>query len=770
MQLYAKENITVFVSCDFPIRFTLFAFDKTNTMDALIKFYPRIICFLFFICHTCSVIQGETAEKWNLQDIFSGQKFSVQTGSASEPSVNPQKYLFLQEGDQFRGILAASYISGKITDTVIDGNTIRCKDTAVSFSSFIASPDERHFLLQGKLFPIYRHSFSALYYLVEKGNKSAIDFASGKSISSVSFSPDSKRIAYVFERNLYVYDIASKKTHPLTTDGKENQIINGGSDWVYEEEFGLTEAYCWSADAGHVAFYRFDESAVKEFSFTSYKNQLYPAAVTWKYPKAGEDNSKVEIWVYDLEKKSSSCAFKTGQDMEYVPHIQWAGKKNKLLIHAMNRLQNRIEFQLYDISDKSSKNIYTESSPENYIDAPGTCIFDGNGKLYFLSEQQGWKHLYSLPQEGGKLQQLTKGNWEIDAIIAYDAASGYIYFRANKDHVLSHQIYRTDLNGKKIQKIFDSEGTQSVVFNADFTLAMLTHSSANKPPQKVLTNTQTGKKIRMISSNDSVLARLHRVPFSPKKFIRIPASAGDSMNGSVIYPQNFNPSLKYPAIIHIYGGPGRNMVVDQWSNSEMLWHQYMSTKGYFIFSFDGHGTQMRGKKFRASTYGQLGNLEAQDMLMASRYLKSLGYIDSLKIGIQGWSFGGFLSLLTLAKGPAHFAAAVSVAPVTHWKYYDNIYTERYMGLPDKNPLGYNQNSPLEYASSIKGKLFLIHGTADDNVHFQNSVEMIRRLQESGIPFDLMIYPDKNHGISGGKTRLDVYSRISEWWDDVFGMD
>jgi dipeptidyl-peptidase-4 len=739
-------------------------------MRAYIKFYLGIMSLLFFLCLTCTAIAGETGEKWKLSDIFSGQKFTVQMESHPTPSVNPKNYLYMQEIDQFRGILSASYISGKITDTLINGNTIRCNDTAVSFTSFIASQNERFFLLQGKLFPIYRHSFSAIYYLIERGKKDAVDFAPGRNISSVSFSPDSKRIAYVFERNLYVYEIVSKQTQQITTDGKENQIINGGSDWVYEEEFGLTDAYCWSADAAHFAFYRFDESAVKEFSFTSYKNQIYPGAITWKYPKAGEENSKVEIWVYDLEKKSSACAFKTGSDMEYVPHIQWAGNRNKLLIHAMNRLQNKIEFLLYDIADKSTEKVYAEFSPENYIDAPGPCIFAGNDRFYFLSEQHGWKHLYSLSLEGGKLQQLTKGNWEIDNLIGYDATSGTIYFRANKDNSLSHQLYKSDLNGKKIQKIIDLEGSQTAVFNGDFSLAMLTYSSANKPPQKVLANTQTGKKIRVISSNDSVLAQLTKLPFSPKKFIRIPGTQSDSINGWVIYPKNFNPSIKYPAIIHIYGGPGRNMVVDQWSNSEMLWHQYMSSRGYFIFSFDGHGTQMRGKKFRTSTYGQLGNLETQDMIMASRYLKSLGYIDSLRIGIQGWSFGGFLSLLSLAKGSSHFAAAASVAPVTHWKYYDNIYTERYMGLPDKNPRGYDENSPLEFASSIKGKLFLIHGTADDNVHFQNSVEMIRRMQESGIPFDLMIYPDKNHGISGGKTRLDVYSRISEWWDNVFVID
>jgi len=711
--------------------------------------------------------KGAVLHSWSLRKIFTGSYFTVPLDNQTVPSSQPNKYLFMGNEKTYSWIVASDYLTGNLHDTLINGRTWTHRDTSLMFESFMQSPGRKYYLLGRFTEHLYRHSFSANYLLADPAKKKLTDFAPGKKIEQASFSPDENKIAYVYQRNLYVYDIVSGRTSQATTDGAAGSIINGAVDWVYEEEFAVTSGYAWSPASDYLAYYRFDESAVKEFSFTSYKNQLYPGEVQWKYPKAGEANSKVEVRVYNVWEGSVDKVLATGGDCEYIPRLGWMGKQNLLLLITSNRLQNKLDFVEFNPARRNKRNIYSESAPASYVEIPDFPLFDAKNHMYFTSERSGFNHLYVLHSGKTQPQEITSGKWEVEKLYGLSPDGSKLFLRGNKDDVLCRKVYKVHLSTREIQALFGTKGSEEAIFNNDYSLAMLTASDANTPPERTLWEVKTGRNLRLVTSNDTVRSHLQPLPFSPKQFVRIPGEKGDSLNGYIIYPTGFNSQKKYPVLIHIYGGPGRNMVENRWTGSEMLWQQYMAMRGVIVCSFDGHGTQLRGKDFRASTYGNLGKLECLDMIKAAEYLGKLPYVDAGRIGIQGWSFGGFLSLLSLEKGNNFFCGAVSVAPVTNWRYYDNIYTERYLGLPQQNAAGYDDNSPLNFASQIRGKLFLIHGTADDNVHFQNTAEMVKRLQDALVPFDLMIYPDKNHGISGGTTRLDIYTRISNWWENTF---
>jgi len=575
------------------------------------------------------------------------------------------------------------------------------------------------------------------------------------------FSPDGKKVGFVKDNNLFIKDLVSGKITEVTHDGLQNSVINGATDWVYEEEFALSQAFFWSPDGSRLAFLRFDESAVREFMMSTY-GSLYPGEYRFKYPKAGEDNSLVNVHVYELT-GGKTVKMLTGDDKnQYIPRVKWTADGASLSIVRMNRLQNKLELLLANPADGSVKTLLEEKS-ETYIDVNDNLTFLNDNKHFiWSSELGGFNHLYLYDMAGKRKNAITSGEMDITDFYGYDEMKGNVYFSAAYPKPSDRTVFACKLNGKGQKVLFETTGGhQQPEFSNNFSYAIVRQSKANEPSSYTLYSGE-GKMLRVIESNSRLKSKLNEYSFSQKEFFTFTTSSGVSLNGWMIKPSSFDASKKYPVFMTVYGGPGHNTVENAWEGSNYLWHQMLAQKGYIVVSVDNRGTGNRGEKFKKVTYKQLGKLETEDQIEVARYLAGQSYVDPSRIGIQGWSYGGYMSSLCITKGADFFKMAIAVAPVTNWRYYDSIYTERFMQTPQDNASGYDDNSPINHVSRLKGKYLLIHGTGDDNVHFQNSVEMVNSLVKANKQFDVFFYPDKNHGIYGGNARLHLYTLMTDY--------
>ena len=613
---------------------------------------------------------------------------------------------------------------------------------------------------------IYRYSTRSYVYLYEPNGKKTTQVDTAK-IMHPTISPDGSRIAYVKDNNLYIMDIASGKIRAVTTDGKWNHIINGNADWVYEEEFGFTQAYQWSPKGNYLAYYRFDETNVKEFNMTMYDNQ-HNKDYRYKYPKAGDENSKVEIHIYDVAKGTDVKAnYETGDI--YIPRIKWTRQDNSLVVFWMNRLQNHLKLLATDAATGASKTLYEEKN-KYYIDINDDWQFLANGKEYiFTSEMNGFNHIYIASVDGKKMTPISKGNYEVVSINGVDEKNRKVYYTVAYPTPMDRNIFVSDFDGKKTSPITTGSATHRAVFNKEFTQYYLFRSDLNTPQtvslNQLVTNKNgvSSKQLKVLGQNEKLKATNETYGIGKAEFIKVPNSKGDTLNGWMLKPANFDPSKKYPVLFCNYGGPGSQQVANRYG-AVSYWHQMLAQKGFIVVSVDNTGTGYRGEEFKKKTYLQLGKYEIEDQIDAAKYLGTMPFVDKNNIGHWGWSYGGFMSSLAITKGAGTFTAAVAVAPVTSWRFYDNIYTERYMRTPQENPKGYDDNSPLNHTDKIKGKYLIIHGTADDNVHFQNATQMISALVKSNIDFESAYYPNKNHGISGGldNTTFHLWSKMTNW--------
>ena len=591
-----------------------------------------------------------------------------------------------------------------------------------------------------------------------------------------TFSPKGNAIAFVRENNLFIKNIMDEKEQQITTDGKFNEIINGAVDWVYEEEFGMDNGFEWNEDGSKIAYYKFDESQVKQFEMTMFENDLYPHPYKYKYPKAGEDNSVVNVIVYDVNtKKQIKVDIGENKD-QYIPRINWTHSANQLSVQRLNRLQNKLELMLVDATDGKSKTILTEECT-TYIDVNDDIHFLQNNKEFlWTSERDGFKHLYLIDLNGKVVKQLTKGNFEMMSLKGVNENTGKVYYLSNENSTIRKDLFEVRLSGENKNQLNANNSYKKGTTVTDLTLYTYVDASFSKNYKYFILNKSGSlspmvqevyaadkKLLRVINDNKSLIEKLSTYNLQPKNFNIFKSSTQEELNAYIIKPSNFDATKKYPVIIYVYGGSGRNTVVDEWGGRDFMWQNMMAQKGYIVVSFDGHGTELRGRDFRNSIYKQMGKLETADAIAVAKQIGRLPYVDSTRIGVQGWSFGGYLSSLCITKGADVFKAAVAIAPVTNWRYYDNIYTERFLQKPQDNPKGYDDNSPINFASLLKGKYLLIHGTADDNVHFQNSVEMIRALQKANKQFEFMLYPDKAHSINGGNARFNLYEKVTDFW-------
>lgn len=642
----------------------------------------------------------------------------------------------------------------KLNAAMIDGMS----DDIKGIDDYEFSADESKIMFSYDSKSVYRYSYKAKYFVYDIASKKG-EMINKEPVMYATTAPKGNNVAYVQDNDLYWKDLTTKKTTRVTNDGKWNHIINGASDWVYEEELELVKAFEWSPDGKRIAYYRFDESAVKEFSMDMY-GPLYPEQYRFKYPKAGEDNSKVSIHIYDLE-SDKAVEVKLDGEWEYIARIHWTSDPNVLAIQTLNRHQNQLNIQLANAKDGTCKTIYTEKS-DTYLEIPNYLNFLPDNKGFtILSEKSGYKHIYHFDMNGKQLSQVTSGEWVVTDFYGVDAENGLVYYQSAERSPLERDVYVIGLNGSGKKLLSKDQGTSSAQFSEGFKYFIHSYSSATVPSTYVLRDTK-GKEVRMLQSNKRLRENLKQFNMTDKEFFSFKAKEGHSLNGWMIKPKDFDPKKRYPVFMFVYGGPGSQTVQNSWGRMNDMWFQMLAQKGYLVVSVDNRGTGTRGVEFKKCTYKQLGLYETRDQIAAAQYLSEQSYVDPSRIGIFGWSYGGYMSSLCITKGAKHFKMAIAVAPVTTWRYYDTIYTERYMQTPQENASGYDDNSPINHVKLLKGKYLLVHGMADDNVHYQNAVDMISALVNANKQFDQFSYPNKNHGIAGGITRYHLYNMMTNY--------
>ncbi len=627
----------------------------------------------------------------------------------------------------------------------------------VGYFTYKFSPDEQKIIIGSQLKPIYRHSRKGIYYVYNRITK-ALSKIDPDDIQEPDFSPAGDKVAYVKENNLFFKDLKSHKTIQITTDGLKNHIINGIPDWVYEEEFSYSKAYEWSPDGKKLAYVKFDETEVPQFSMIRYEEYLYPKVETFKYPKAGEKNSTVSLHYYNLTTGKTN-KLDLG-DYEYIPRIKWANN-DCLTAITLNRLQNHIKLFKYNTKFKKG-DFVIDRKTDKYIDleAIDNLTFLPSGQFLWSNETSGYNHFYLYDRKGKQIRQITKGKWEVTGFYGYDPNLNRLFYQSTETGSLNRAVYSIDLKGRHKKCLTPEKGTSNAEFSANHKYFINTYSSVNKPYTFTVNLGENGKIIKLIEDNKNLLDKIKKYHLPEKQFTTFKSADGLlDLNAYIIYPKNFDPNKKYPVLIYQYSGPNVQTVRNTWYNSNDYYHFLLAQKGFIILSVDPRGTGGRGAFFKKLTYGQLGKLELEDIAAVAKQMAKNTYINPKRIGIWGWSFGGFMSSNAILKKADIFHLAIAVAPVTNWRFYDTVYTERYMGLPQDNPKGYDDNSPLYFTNGLKGKFLLIHGSADDNVHLQNSMRLAKKLQENDQAFDEMIYTDKNHGIYGGKTRHHLYKKM-----------
>ncbi|MGB1002871.1 MAG: S9 family peptidase [Salibacteraceae bacterium] len=706
---------------------------------------------LFSVISFATVAQGKLI---TLSDLHDKRTFSPDGVWGLRSMNNGDYYTEIQRAPKSQSIVKFSYSTGDSVETIFNTSSI---SNFSKFSEYSFSADESKILLITDVEPIYRHSTREHVWVYDLNKREIKQISKAGKQRYTTFSPDGKKVGYVRHNNVYIYNLESEIETQVTSDGEFNKIINGATDWVYEEEFAFDKAFFWSPDNNHLAYYRFDESKVKEFNMVMYQNQLYPSDYKFKYPKAGEDNSKVEIFMYNLEQKKSVKA--NFPYTEYVPRIKWASN-SELAVQTLNRHQSDLNIYFVNAESNESKLVYNEKS-ETYVDVINDWFFlNGSNKMIITSEDNGYNHIYSISYSGKKKTQLTNGEWDVTELYGVSEKSGVLFYQAAKNDPTQRDVFSLKIKNKKSTQLSKNEGWNSAAFSNNMGYYINTHTDANSPAV-VTINSKSGKVLQTLVDNVALKTTLTQYAISQKEFIKIPTSYGEELNGWMIKPHDFDENKQYPVLITIYGGPGSQTVKNSWDYN-MMWHHMLAQKGYIIMSVDNRGTGARGAKFKKSTYQQLGKLEVEDYIETAKYLGVQTYIDSARIGIWGWSYGGYMSTLALSKGADYFKTAIAVAPVTNWRYYDNIYTERYMRTPQENAEGYDNNSPINFVEKIKGNYLLVHGTADDNVHFQNTAELVSALVKANIQYDFYMYTDKNHGIYGGNTRKHLFTKFTNF--------
>ncbi len=713
----------------------------------------RLAVLLLWVCFSVAAQQKITVE-----EIYSGAyRAKGMDELQSMKNTNQYTVLNFDKASRSMQIDVYDFATLKKVATLIDSKDK--KELADGIDSYAFSSDEKMLLIANNSNQIFRHSFTADYYLYDTTNKSITKLFD--QVQEPTFSPDGKKIAYAKQNNLYVYDLASKKSTQITTDGKKNAIINGITDWVYEEEFAFVRAFDWSADSKKIAYIRFDESDVPEFSMSLFHTDLYPQIETFKYPKAGEKNSTVSLHVYDVNTASAKKITLGNYNDFYIARMQWTKDANVLSAQVLNRHQDNLDLLFIDGNSGTAKVVMNEKD-KAYVDVTDNLTFLKDNSFIWTSEKDGFNHIYLYDKTGKLKNQITKGNWEVTAYYGLDEKTNAVFYQSVENGSINRDVYRIGIDGKNKVRLSSQTGTNAATLSPNFQYFINTFSSATQPTAYTLNDAKTGKQIQVIENNQALADKLKGYNLQPKEFFVLKTAKGNELNAWILKPAAFDASKKYPVLMYQYSGPGSQQVNNEWNNSDDYWFQMLAQQGYIVACVDGRGTGFKGAAFKKMTQLQLGKYEVEDQIEAAKVIGNYPYVDASRIGIWGWSFGGFMASNCIMKGADVFKTAIAVAPVTNWRFYDSIYTERYMQTPQENPKGYDDNSPIFFVDKLKGKFLLIHGSGDDNVHLQNSMQMMEALIQANKQFDSQIYPDKTHGIFGGKTRIQLFNKMTNF--------
>lgn len=712
---------------------------------------------------------AQQREPVQVQDVWASRKFAPK-GIRSMNWMKDSRYYTKLETDANSEsfVIRCEALTGKNIDTLFRGKDLQAAGArSPFFSDYEFNATEDYLLLQTEVESIYRRSSKAEYYIHYRGDGKApgsrrtFALSRGGAQSYATFSPNGKAIAFARENNLYLTEVESMKEIPVTTDGSRNTVINGSCDWVYEEEFEFAQAFAWNADGKYLAYYRFDETDVPTYNMQMW-GELYPQDYLYKYPKAGEKNAVVSIKVYDVTSQKTVTVDVGPEKDQYIPRIKWSRNPGILSVQRMNRLQNTLELLNADPSTGKTTLALKETSPQ-YVEVTDDLYYTTDGKSFlWTSERDGYRHVYQYDVTGKLTKQLTTGKWEITKVHGLDEKTGNLYFTSTEKGPGDRQLWVVNVKNGKKRQLTIGAGTHEVNISTDFRYFLDNYSTANTPSVYTLNETATGKTIKVLEDNAALRERLSKTLISPAQFFTLTTDAGVELNAWKILPTDFSPNKKYPVLMFVYGGPGSQQVLDHWMGQNYLWYQHLANQGYAVVCVDNRGTGGRGAEFKKCTYGQLGKLETQDQIAAARWLQQQSWVDAQRIGIWGWSFGGYMTSLCLTVGADVFKLGVAVAPVTNWRFYDSIYTERFLKTPQLNPAGYDDNSPVTHAAKLKGKFLLVHGTGDDNVHIQNAIQMQEALIKANKQFQSFYYPNRNHGIYGGVTRLHLYNMMTDF--------
>ena len=716
---------------------------------------------------------AQAVEEIDIRKITNGT-YSAQGVGGMRSMNDGEHYMMIGGGGTC--IVRYAFKTGEVVDTLFSVNNARGCDFK-SFDGYIMSPAEDRILIQTKTNYIYRHSFTAEYYIYEVNNRKMTPLSTGGPQQVPSFSPDGRMVAFVRDNNLHLVKLLFNNSESqVTTDGKFNEVLNGIPDWVYEEEFTMSKCYDFSADSKMIAYVKSVEKDVPSFSFAMYKgmyptfedNALYPGAYTYKYPVPGADNSKVSVHTYDIKSMVTRQMDLQIDEEDYIPRIHFTSDPEKLAIVTLNRHQNRMDMYMANPRSTVCKLVLREES-EHYINEPTyQDIRFHEGGFILQSQRNNYNHLYLYNLNGQLVKQLTDGAYEVTNFYGWNAKTGDLYYQSNEPSPMRRAIYRQDKKGKKT-RLTPETGTSDAVFSKNLQNFVHTHSDLHTPAVITIENVK-GKVLKTLVDNKALAEKLNQPGMPTKEFFQFTTSNGDVLNGWIVKPATLDAqaSTQYPVIMYQYSGPGSQEVLDSWRSGfygGLLWESFLAQQGYIVACIDGRGTGSRGAEFKNCTYLELGLRESTDQVEAAKHLATLPYVDASRIGIWGWSFGGYNTLMSMSTGEAVFKAGIAVAPPTDWRYYDSVYTERFMRTPQENGENYDKTSAISRAHNLNGRLLLMHGMADDNVHVRNSIEYSEALVQADKQFDMHYYTNRNHSIYGGNTRYHIFTKMFNFWNE-----
>ncbi len=699
-------------------------------------------------------------KKVELKDVWKRYAFNAQSISGLNSMKDGLHYSAITNKNGL-AIEKYSYASGESVGTIISAREIKEKTgQQINFDAYEFSPNEDKVLLATQTESIYRHSSKSNYFVydIKNGKISALK-ANGKQ-ELATFSPTRNQVAFVFENRIYIQDFDKEDSELISFGkGQDDAFIAGAVDWVYEEEFSFHQGFQWSPNGDYIAYYQTDEREVPLFTMDIFGSKLYPSEDEFKYPKAGEANSVVSIHTFNVLNQEDKKV-KLDQAYEYIPRIKWTQADAELIIYSMNRHQNELNLWKLEAGSEAASLLYKETAP-CYIEINDDLRFLKDGSFIWSSEMDGYNHLYHITSKGEIKKQITKGKWPVTEFYGIDESSATLFYQSAEESPLERNVYSIKLNGRKKTKLSQEKGWNGAEFSNGMKFYINTFSSKDTPTRQTLHSSE-GEELRKIISNEKLQERINSYALASKEFFSFKTEDDVELNGWMMKPHDFDENKEYPLLMFVYGGPGSQTVKNQYDGFNHFYYESLANEGYIIVSVDNRGTGARGRDFRTTTYKELGKYETMDQISAAKYLGSLDYINKDRIGIWGWSYGGYMSSLCITKGADVFKMAIAVAPVTNWRFYDTIYTERYMQTPQENAGGYDNNSPVNHVSKLNGEYLLVHGSADDNVHVQNTMRMITALVAADKQFDLFIYPDKNHGIFGGNTRFHLYTKMTNF--------